>query len=166
MIALGKRVFSLNSLIIPIRGLEPQYPPADRLVGGGGRCSSKTAYAYTATENAQGFLKLDLMQQRGIGAGIEHSLTSSTGSTKASLYFLADKQIGGNNITGQPPASAEARLARPEPDRRLSDEQLSLLPVEHFAELAGGADHVTSNAQHCPQFPQQLHQQASARTRR
>ena len=96
----GAKLFSLNSLVIPIKGLSHNIFPQ---IGSSAEEGAylKTAYAYTATENAQGYLKLDLMQQRGIGAGLEHSLKSSTGSTKASLYYLADRQIGGNNITGR-----------------------------------------------------------------
>lgn len=61
----------------------------------------KAAYSYMATKESQGFLKLDLMQKRGIGTGLEHSIKNSAMSTKASLYYLADQEIGGSNITGR-----------------------------------------------------------------
>ena len=100
MSALGKTLFSLSTLVIPIKGLNRNFLPQ---IGSSAEegMFMKTSYAYMATDNAQGFVKLDLMQQRGIGAGIDHSMTFPTGSTKASLYFLADKQIGGNNVTGR-----------------------------------------------------------------
>ena len=100
MNVLGKNLFSLGVLVIPIKGLSRNIFPQFGSSAEEG-AFLKTSYAYMATENAQGFLKLDLMQQRGIGAGIDHSLTSSNASTKASLYFLADRQIGGNNVTGR-----------------------------------------------------------------
>ena len=100
MTALGRKLFSLGTMVIPIKGLGPNILPQIGSSADEG-AFLKTAYAYAATQNAQGYLKLDLMQQRGIGAGIEHSLTLPTGSTKASIYFLADKKIGGNNITGR-----------------------------------------------------------------
>ncbi|HUV05099.1 MAG TPA: hypothetical protein VMX94_08325 [Armatimonadota bacterium] len=100
LVALDKRLFTVNSLVIPIRGLRQNFlPQIGSSVEEG--MFLKTSYAYTATEKSQGFLKLDLMQRRGIGAGIEHSYNLSAASGLVSLYYLADREIGGNNITGR-----------------------------------------------------------------
>ena len=100
MFGLDKRLFSLNALVIPIRGFRHNLMPQ---IGSSAEEGMflKTAYAYTAKENAQGFLKLDLMQRRGIGTGIEHYYQMPSGSGQVSLYYLRDKEIGGNNITGR-----------------------------------------------------------------
>ena len=100
MVGLGRRFFTLNSLVIPISGFRHNLIPQ---VGSSAEEGTfiKTAYAYTATERSQGFLKLDLMQKRGVGTGIEHFYEMTAGSGQASLYYLADQEIGGSNVTGR-----------------------------------------------------------------
>ena len=99
IIALGRKIFGLKTLVIPIRGLGQTFIPQ---IGSSAQEGAflKAAYAYTATENQTGFLKLDLMQRRGIGAGLEHTLRTKLSTSQASLYYLADQELGGNNITG------------------------------------------------------------------
>lgn len=100
MITLDKRIFTLNSLVIPIRGFSHNLMPQ---IGSSVEEGTflKTAYAYAATERNQGFLKLDLMQRRGIGTGMDHYYQMTDGSGQVSLYYLADRVLGGNNITGR-----------------------------------------------------------------
>ncbi len=99
MVGLDKKLISLGTLVIPIRGLKQNLVPS---IGSSAEEGAflKAAYAYTATEHSQGYLKFDLMQKRGLGLGLEHTLSSKLATSQASLYFLADRQIGGNNITG------------------------------------------------------------------
>jgi len=100
MVALDKRVFTVNSLVIPIKGFRQNLIPQ---IGSSAEEGTfiKAAYAYMATERSQGILKLDLMQKRGVGAGIEHSFRTGAASSQVSLYYLADQEIGGTNITGR-----------------------------------------------------------------
>lgn len=95
-----KRIFTLNSLVIPIRGFGSSFIPQ---VGSSTEEGMffKGAYAYTATETAQGFLKLDIMSKRGIGTGIEHSYRKANSLGLLSLYYLFDKAIGANNLSGR-----------------------------------------------------------------
>lgn len=99
MVGLDKKLFSLGTLVIPIRGMKQNMLPQ---VGSSAEEGMflKTSYAYNATEHSQGFVKLDVMQKRGLGIGIDHTLSTKLATSQASLYFLADRQIGGNNITG------------------------------------------------------------------
>lgn len=100
IIGLDKRLFSLSSLVIPVRGLSHNLLPQ---VGSSAEegLFLKTAYAYLAKEHQQGFLKLDLMQKRGVGAGIEHSYNAGPASGQLTLYYLDDREIGGRNISGR-----------------------------------------------------------------
>lgn len=100
MIGLDKRIFTLNRLVIPIKGFRHNLIPQ---IGSSAEEGAflKTAYAYTATENTQGFLKLDLMQKRGIGTGIEQYYKNPNINGQVSLYYLADQETGSNNITGR-----------------------------------------------------------------
>lgn len=100
LVGLGRRIFTFPSLVIPIRGFRYGLLPQ---VGSSAEEGMflKTSYAYTATENALGYLKLDFMQKRGIGTGLEHTYKFTAGSGQASLYYLADREIGGANVTGR-----------------------------------------------------------------
>jgi len=100
LVGLDRRLFTLNSLVIPIRGFRHNFLPQ---IGSSAEEGMflKTSYAYAATEKSQGFLRLDLIQKRGIGAGIEHAYNLASASGLVSLYYLADREIGGNNITGR-----------------------------------------------------------------
>ena len=99
MIGLDKKIFGLKTLLIPIRGLGQNLLPQ---IGSSAEEGAfiKAAYAYTATQKSTGILKLDLMQKRGIGAGIDQTFKTSLGTSQASLYYLADRELGGSNITG------------------------------------------------------------------
>jgi len=99
MVGLDHKVFGLKTLVIPIRGLGQTFIPQ---IGSSAQegVFLKAAYAYMATATSQGFLKLDLMERRGIGAGLEHTLRTKLGTSQASLYYLRDRELGGNNITG------------------------------------------------------------------
>lgn len=96
----NKRIFTLNSLVIPIKGFGESFVPQ---VGSSAEEGMflKGAYAYTATENAQGFLKLDIMSKRGIGTGIEHSYQTADTTGLISLYYLFDKTVDANNLSGR-----------------------------------------------------------------
>lgn len=100
MVGMDRRLVSLNSFVIPLRGFRSNLLPQ---VGSSAEEGMylKTAYAYMATKNAQGFLKLDLMSKRGIGTGVEQTYSLAEGSGLVSVYYLADREIGGNNITGR-----------------------------------------------------------------
>jgi lipopolysaccharide export system protein LptA len=98
MVGLDHRLISLGMLVVPIRGLKQGMIPQ---IGSSAEEGSflKAAYPYMATEHSQGFLKLDLMQKRGVGIGLDHTLSTKLATSQASLYFLADRQVGGNNVT-------------------------------------------------------------------
>lgn len=100
LVGLDKRLFTLDSLVLPIRGLKHNLLPQ---IGSSAEegLFLKTSYAYMASGKAQGFLRLDLMEKRGIGTGIEQAYDLSSGEGRASLYYLRDQQIGGDNITGR-----------------------------------------------------------------
>jgi hypothetical protein len=95
-----KRLVTFERLAIPIRGLSTNLIPQ---VGSSAEEGMylKAAYPYMAEENNQGFLKLDLMQLRGIGTGLDHAYQLSEGAGQVSLYYLQDRQLGGTNITGR-----------------------------------------------------------------
>ncbi|MHB1000910.1 MAG: LPS-assembly protein LptD [Armatimonadota bacterium] len=99
LVGLDKRLFTLGTLLIPIKGLGSTIVPQ---VGSSAEEGSflKTSYAYMATDKNTGILKLDLMQKRGIGTGINHSYNIAEGDGSLSVYYLRDQEIGGNNITG------------------------------------------------------------------
>ncbi len=99
--ALNKHLFTLKSLVIPLKGFRTDLIPQFGTSANEG-AFMKAAYPYMATESSQGFLKLDVMQLRGIGTGIDQSykLGSGSGLGQVSLYYLADKQLGGDDITG------------------------------------------------------------------
>ena len=99
MVGLDKRLITLRRLVIPIRGMKQSMIPQ---IGSSAQDGGflKVAYAYLATEHSQGYLKLDLMQKRGVGIGLDHTLSTKLATTQASLYFLADRQAGGNNVNG------------------------------------------------------------------
>ncbi len=98
-VALDKRLFSVDSLVIPMRGLARNILPQ---VGSSAEEGMflKTTYAYMATQRAQGFLKLDLMTRRGVGVGAEQSYGWGSASGLLNLYFLHDRELGTNNVTG------------------------------------------------------------------
>ena len=100
LVGLDKRLFSLRSLVIPFRGLRHNLLPQ---VGSSAEEGMflKTSYAYLATDKQQGFLKLDLMQKRGIGTGAEHSYAFKSASGMVSIYYLGDREIGSKSITGR-----------------------------------------------------------------
>ena len=100
MIGLDHKLFSLGTVVIPIHGLTHNFIPQVGSTAEEGTFL-KTSYAYTATDRNQGYLKLDLMEKRGIGTGVDHSYSFGSGTGQASLYFLADREVGGNNLTGR-----------------------------------------------------------------
>lgn len=99
LFGLGKRLFSLGTLLVPIKGVGTTIIPQ---IGSSAEEGNflKTSYAYMANDNHTGIVKLDLMQKRGIGTGIDHTYHINAGDGKLSLYYLRDQEIGGNNITG------------------------------------------------------------------
>lgn len=98
-IGLDKRLFSLNHLVIPIRGIKSNIIPQ---VGSSAEEGMflKAAYAYMATSSAQGIAKLDLMTKRGIGFGVEQTYKWSGANGLLNVYFLNDRELGSTNLTG------------------------------------------------------------------
>ncbi|MHB0912111.1 MAG: LptA/OstA family protein [Armatimonadota bacterium] len=96
---LDRKLFALGALVIPTRGLSRNFIPE---IGQSTEEGSylKTSYTYTASEKNQGLLKLDLMQKRGLGTGLEHAYKLSAGSGRANIYYLKDKEIGSGSLTG------------------------------------------------------------------
>jgi len=96
---LDRKLFTLDSFVIPIRGASKGFLPQ---VGSSAEEGMflKASYAYMATASAQGFLKLDVMTKRGIGFGAEQTYKWTGASGLLNLYFLNDRQLGTNNITG------------------------------------------------------------------
>lgn len=98
--ALGRKLYTLPLLVVPIKGMTRNIVPEVGSTTEEG-AYLKTSYAYMANANAQGFLKLDLMQKRGVGTGIDQMYRSGAGNGLASIYFLADRQNGGYDISGR-----------------------------------------------------------------
>lgn len=98
-IGLDKRLFSVNSFVIPIRGAKSGILPQ---VGSSTEEGMflKASYAYTATGSALGVLKLDLMQKRGVGFGVDQSYKRGTASGLLNIYYLNDRELDSTNITG------------------------------------------------------------------
>ena len=98
-VGLGNRLFTVNSLVIPIRGFGQTFVPE---VGSSAEEGTfvKGAYAYRATKNEQGFVKLDLMSKKGVGTGIEHTYKGAR-SGIVSLYYLYDQEVGSTNLTSR-----------------------------------------------------------------
>lgn len=99
LFALDRRLFSLGSLIIPLRGLRTTLVPQIGSSADEG-FFLKAAYTYTATRTQTGILKLDLMTKKGIGLGINQTYQAENMNGSASIYYLNDHSIGGTNITG------------------------------------------------------------------
>jgi hypothetical protein len=97
---LGHKLYTLGLLVIPIKNLQRNILPEVGSTTEEG-AYLKTSYAYMANKNAQGFLRLDFIQKRGIGTGIDQLYKSANVSGQASLYFLSDRQAGSNDITGR-----------------------------------------------------------------
>ena len=97
--ALDKRLFTIPVLVIPIKAMNHNLVPQ---VGSSVQEGMfiKSAVPYMANATAQGYLKLDLIQKKGIGVGLDQTYKVGTSQGQASLYFLHDNQAGGNNLTG------------------------------------------------------------------
>ncbi len=96
---LDKKLFSISKMVIPIKGLMSSILPQ---VGSSSEEGyfMKASYAYMANANAQGFLKLDLMTRRGVGLGAEQTYRFTGASGLFNLYYLNDRELGSNNLTG------------------------------------------------------------------
>jgi len=96
---LEKKLATLGVLVIPIKNINRNLLPQ---VGSSVEEGTfiKSAIPYSASAAHQGFLKLDLMEKKGIGAGLDHNYKLESGEGAANLYFLRDNQLGGNNLTG------------------------------------------------------------------
>lgn len=99
LFALDRKLFSLGSLLIPIKGLGTTFIPQIGSSSDEG-LFLKAAYAYTATRTQTGVLKLDLMTKKGVGIGIDETYHAKDLNGKGSLYYLNDRTTGGTNITG------------------------------------------------------------------
>lgn len=99
LMILGRKLFTLKSMVIPTKGFSENLLPKIGTSTEEG-LYLKAAYVYSATENTQGYLKLDLMAAKGVGIGMDQSYSTGDTSGKASIYYLSDKQVGGTNLTG------------------------------------------------------------------
>lgn len=99
MIVNNKRLFSIGKLIIPIKRTDYQLIPQIGSSNDEGYYV-KLSYPYTSTEQNTGILKLDLMTNKGVGLGANHSYSIKNAAGMAALYYLNDKSINGTNITG------------------------------------------------------------------
>ncbi|MCC6443007.1 MAG: hypothetical protein IT210_06050 [Armatimonadetes bacterium] len=97
-----RRVLSLPTLIIPLRqilGRSPLVPQVGRSEDEG--FFVKTLYNYGGTFNSYGSLKLDWLEKRGFGRGLEHFYRIAGGAGSVYLYNLLDKVTGKQNWTGR-----------------------------------------------------------------
>jgi lipopolysaccharide export system protein LptA len=99
VMGLGYRLLRMNTLLIPLKMINRNFMPQ---VGNSTDEGAfiKAAIPYKADDHQQGFFKLDLMQKKGIGTGIDHSYAFDEGSGEVNLYLLRDRQLGSTNVTG------------------------------------------------------------------
>src|SRR5262249_54101893 len=88
--ALGHRLFTLPTLVIPLRERAGhQYPIVPEV--GQSQAEGyyvKSAYQYALNGELPGLLKLDLMQKRGVGTGVQQAYRLGTGAGTLLLYGL------------------------------------------------------------------------------
>lgn len=98
--ALGKKLFSLPTLVVPLdrrlsRGTLPQ---VGQSVEEG--YYVKTALGYLLGDNA-GTARIDLMQKKGIGLGIDQQYLWKGAAGLLSLYYLNDRSRATRSVTAQ-----------------------------------------------------------------
>ncbi len=100
LVALGKRLLSLPALVVPLdrrlsRGTLPQ---VGQSVEEG--YYIKTALGYLWGDNA-GTARIDLMQKKGIGLGVDQQYLWKGAAGLLSLYYLNDRNRGTRSVTAQ-----------------------------------------------------------------
>jgi len=98
--ALGRRLFTIPTLVVPLdrrlsRGTLPQ---VGQSVEEG--YYLKTALGYLLGDNA-GTARIDLMQKKGIGLGIDQQYLLGGAAGLLSLYYLNDRNRGTRSVTAQ-----------------------------------------------------------------
>lgn len=98
--ALGKKLFTLPTLVVPLdrrlsRGTLPQ---VGQSVEEG--YYVKTALGYLLGDNA-GTARVDLMQKKGIGLGIDQQYLWKSATGLLSLYYLNDRSRATRSVTAQ-----------------------------------------------------------------
>jgi len=97
-----RRLLTFPTLIIPLKqvlGRSPLVPQVGQNDVEG--YFVKLLYNYGGTINSYGSLKLDWLQKRGIGRGIEHFYKIAGGVGSVYIYNLLDKVTGKQNWTGR-----------------------------------------------------------------
>lgn len=99
---LGRRIFRLPRLVIPLRQIE-RNPNIIPRVGQNAEEGFflKTAYSYMGTAAQAGFLLLDLMSEKGFGRGVRHSYQFPGLAGTVQLYQLFDRNIDQSTLTGR-----------------------------------------------------------------
>jgi hypothetical protein len=98
--ALGRRLFTIPTLVVPLdrrlsRGTLPQ---VGQSVEEG--YYVKTALGYLLGDNA-GTARIDLMQKKGIGLGVDQQYLLGGAAGLLSLYYLNDRSRGTRSVTAQ-----------------------------------------------------------------
>jgi len=99
LVVLGKQLFHLPYIVIPLkatarRSFIPQMG-SDPYEG----FFIKASYPYLSTAVSSGILKLDYIQKRGIGEGIEHTFNYPNLASSIFLYHLAPSGGEGDSLT-------------------------------------------------------------------
>lgn len=101
-IALGRTILKLSRVVIPIRQIRDNPSFLPRV----GRTEEegffmKAAYAYAASKDNSGDLKLDLMSKKGIGLGVVHDYNLGGANGELNAYWLNDVNRHLNTMTGR-----------------------------------------------------------------
>lgn len=100
--ALGRKIFTIPRLVVPLRQIQ-RNPNVIPRVGQSKEEGFflKTAYSYLGTQTQVGSLLLDLMSEKGIGKGLQHSWRFANAFGEARLYQIFDRTIDRNTLTGR-----------------------------------------------------------------
>lgn len=102
MYALGKRIFTLPRLTIPLRDIQ-RNPNIVPLVGQNQEEGFflKASYSYLATRNMSGSLLIDLMSRKGFGKGLRQTWRYRDASGDLFFYHVFDRNIDQNTLTAR-----------------------------------------------------------------
>ena len=100
--ALGRRLFTLPRLVIPLRDVErnPNIIPTLGQTAEEGYYL-KTAYSYMGNRAQSGLLLLDLMTKKGIAQGLRHTYQFAKTTGGLRLYHLSDRTLNQETLTGR-----------------------------------------------------------------
>jgi len=101
-IALGKRLFTLRRVAVPIREIT-QNPSIIPRVGNSAEEGNyiKLGYTAQASKSNMTFVNTDIMQRKGIGFGVQDFYKTVGGFGGLYLYALRDKNISQTTLTGR-----------------------------------------------------------------